>query len=1051
MILRELLAQIPSRLKRTARHSRETILQVIHHRFAPRPALSGAGTVGGVVRLPAMLRTGLRNRPIPKWLRVSLLAALVLVVAAHEVRTSAIQSWLFSRWAGWLTYKLAPGPSRQIVFPEAGPFDQRLGYTRIPEFVRRLGAQGYRVTAQMRFSRTAEALASWGFLPPYREPGLAGLVIHDAVGAPLYDSTLGHGVFRDIDEVPPLLVNTLLFIENRRLQESSDPRKNPVVDWARVAKSGALYAGRKLGLPLPLEGGSTLATQLEKFQHSRGGRTSSLLEKLRQMTSASLKAYRGGTDTRAERGKILLQYLNEVPLAAAPGWGEVNGLGDGLVAWFGMRPGEVLETLASPAWDQDEARAYKHVLALLCAIRAPTHYLVRNHAALEARVVYYTTQLQKAGLIDQDFARRVRATPIVFLNAKAAPPIRLVLQRKAINHMRLRLGQALGEPNLYNLDRLHLQVDSTLDLGLQEDVALLFDRLRDRRFLAQHGLLGEHLLGRGDPRGVVYSFLLLERTPLGNVVRVHTDTFDGPFDVNDGMKMELGSTAKLRTVAHYLELMAGLFGELSSLDRDALAQRSLAARDPLTRWAAETLRKQPQLTLETFLQGALERKYPASPVETFFTGGGIQTFSNFESGENGHIYSVRNALIYSVNLVYIRLMRDLVQFHEARLPYDAQAVLDTPDDPVRQRLLAEIAEAESKSALAKAYREYRGLTAREAEAHLLGERAKDPSRVAMLFFAWRIGAGMGALSQWLESRVGPVPFDEVLRLAKVYGNPRLTLADFGSLLGRDPLEVWCARELVRAPGISWDQLLSRSGEQRRAATAWLQSGRNRLAQDLRLRARIEQDAFARMTPAWRRLGFPFESLVPSLATAIGSSADRPDALAGLMGIILNDGVRVPTVDVAALRFAVGTPYETVLGHVPATGKRVMQAAVARTLRPVLAGVVKQGTAIRAAGTFVDPEGATVEVGGKTGSGDNRYTIVARGGGVTSSRPVSRTAVFAFYIGDRHFGIITASVSGKAAGNYDFTSTLPVALLKFLAPAIRTRLHPVSPFTHDAAI
>lgn len=63
--------------------------------------------------------------------------------------------------------------------------------------------------------------------------------------------------------------------------------------------------------------------------------------------------------------------------------------------------------------------------------------------------------------------------------------------------------------------------------------------------------------------------------------------------------------------------------------------------------------------------------------------------------------------------------------------------------------------------------------------------------------------------------------------------------------------------------------------------------------------------------------------------------------------------------------------------------------------------------------------------------------------MTSSRPVSRTATFAFFIGDRHFGVITASVSGRRAGNFHFTSVLPVELLNLLAPAIETRLHPAS--------
>mgnify|MGYP005811878623 CR=1 FL=1 len=1035
------LASFARALKRAGRHSCEPRLPGLHRGLptsaAPRPSRTApdAGPCGAVER-----------NGLPRW-RISktkllgalLLAALVLDGAAYEVRTSALQSWLFSRWAARLSYHVGPGPSPRIAFPEAGPFDQRLGYTRIPEFTRRLEQRGYRVVAQARFSDAADRLAHWGILPPYREPVLPGLVIRDAAGEALYDSRAGHVSFRDSGDIPPVLAQTLLFIENRRLQEPSDPRENPVVDWPRLAKAGALYAGRKLGLPFPAEGGSTLATQMEKFQHSQSGRTGSPAEKFRQMMSASLRAYQDGADTRVERAQILLQYLNTMPLAAAPGWGEVNGLGDGLVAWFGARPAEVLQALASPSLRPEAVQAYKHVLTLLCAVRAPTYYLVQNRAALEERVQSYATLLRRAGVIDREFARRLRAAPVSFLQQKTSPPDRLVAERKAMNHLRVWLAQLLGESNLYTLDRLHVEVDSELDLRLQQGVASFLARLRDPVFLAGQGLIGDRLLGGGDPRDVVYSFLLLERTPHGNVVRVHTDTLDEPFDINSGMKMELGSTAKLRTLAHYLELVSGLYEELSPLDGEALARRAAGARDPLTRWAAETLRRQSGLGLATLLQLALDRTYSASPAEVFFTGGGAHTFANYDRDEDHRVYSVRDGLIQSVNLVYIRLLRDIVRFHEARLPYDAAAVLSNPDHPIRHRLLTEIADAEAIGALASAYREYRGLSGREVEARLLGKPAQDLRRLTILFFAWHRGEGEEALGRWLASRVGPVAPRQVHALAQAYGNPQLSLADFGFLLGRHPLEVWCAGELASTPGLSWTGLRARSAEAIRVASAWLFKTANRRAQDLRLRIRIEQDAFARMAPSWRRLGFPFEELVPSLATAIGSSSDRPDALAELMGIILNDGVRLPTVAVQRLRFAVGTPYETVCEPAPEPAARVMSATVARALRPVLAGVTTRGTARRLAGAFVDAAGAAIEVGGKTGSGDNRYKTFAQGGAVTSARPVSRTAVFAFYVGDRYFGVITASVTGREAGTFHFTSTLPVAVLKLLAPAIQDRI------------
>ena len=126
---------------------------------------------------------------------------------------------------------------------------------------------------------------------------------------------------------------------------------------------------------------------------------------------------------------------------------------------------------------------------------------------------------------------------------------------------------------------------------------------------------------------------------------------------------------------------------------------------------------------------------------------------------------------------------------------------------------------------------------------------------------------------------------------------------------------------------------------------------------------------------------------------------------------------------------------------PSTGERVLPVPVAGARRRALAEVVESGTARRVAGAFQEPGGKPVVVGGKTGSGDNRFDTFASRGQLVSSRPVSRTAAFAFYIGDRYFGIITASVAGKAAGQYQFTSALPLSVLRLLAPAINNSRPP----------
>lgn len=966
------------------------------------------------------------------------LGALILAVA-YELRTSALQAYLLPRYAARVSYTLGDGPSPRIAFPRGAPFDDRLGYTRLAEFQARLETRGFAVRQQAVASPELVRLLGLGIAPPYREPLTSGLSIRGMGGASLYDATLGQRQFRTFDDVPPLLVDSLLYIENRELLSPFDPRANPAIEWDRMAKASLLYTGHKLGMTVPVQGGSTLAIQLEKYRYSPAGRTASPLDKLRQVAGASLKAYRDGADTREWRREIVVDYFNTAPLAAAPGYGEIYGLGDGLYAWFGLDLADVRAALAAPEDDPARASAYKHALALLVALRAPTHYLQRDRLALNEKVNEFVRLLARDGVLTAPFAAAVQRTPLEFLaRAPVAPPLPYA-RKKAPNAVRTTLLQWLGLPSFYELDRLHLQADSTIDLALQADVEALFANLADPKFVRANGLTGERLLRSADPAQVIYSLMLFERTPEGNLLRVNADNLDRPFDINGGVKLDLGSTAKLRTTAHYLEVIALLRDELAGGDPAALRALARAKRtDPLTAWVAETLAASPGLPLDALLDKALARRVATSAGETFFTGGGNHVFSNSTRG-HGATLSVGDALRVSNNLVFIRVMRDLVRYHRARLPYDADALLDDPAYPDRERIVTALADDEARQVLSRAFRRYEGLTPDAAVKKLLGSRAASARHLAILFYAWQPGGTPAELGQWLQS-FGVRPDAAGLdRLVRGYGGRHLTLLDYGYLAGRHPLELWTVGELVHEPGTGWDALLERSAAARAQVSQWLFKPRAQGAQRTRLRTYIERDAFARMTPYWQRLGFPFERLVPSYATAIGSSSDRPAALAELMGIIVNDGVKKPMLRLTRLHWGEGTPYETVMTPKGDAGEPVMRPEVARALRNALASVIEGGTARRLAGAFRGEGGRTVVAGGKTGSGDNRFKTFSRGGALTSSRVVSRTATFTFYVGDRYFGVITAFVPGKEAGRYEFTSALSVSVLRLLAPTLNARL------------
>ncbi len=973
------------------------------------------------------------------WLAVSFL--LLAVCIFIEFKTSIVQAWIFTRTNERLSYELAPGPASSIAFPPSAPFDDRRGYSKLSGFQSRLLSQGFHVGQQARQSETMVNLISQGISPPYIEPPETGIDIRGAAGVPLFRHAQSEFLFEKIDNIPPLLVKTLLFLEDRDLDNPNFSRQNPAVEWDRFFKAALFYLGSKLYLDVPVQGGSTLAVQLEKFRHSAHGRTDSPLDKFRQIVGASLKAYRAGPNTRAWRDRIIVDYFNTVPLAAAPGYGEIHGLGEGLYAWFGMQLGEAVRALQTPGITIPKVRVYKHVLTLLISVRAPTVFLVEERGSLEHKVNQFTQLLAREGIIDGDFAAAVADTPIEFLSHGPVAPQPSSGRNKAANAIRMTMMELLGVTNLYDLNRFHVEVESTIDVPLQKKIVEFLQTLTRPETIKAYGLNGERLLENADPKRVIYSFLLVEPTPQGNLVRVQADNLAAPFDFNKSVKLELGSTAKLRTLTHYLELIAELHKQLAGLDDRQLTQKMQQARDPLTSWAIETLKKEKNIALQPFLDRAMERRYSASPYEAFFTGGGLHHFENFDREENDKIMMLREGFRTSSNLVFIRLMRDVVSYHRARLPYNADAVLSDPNNAERQAMLAKTAEDESRAALRRAYQNFRGQTPDQITARLLGNKRNAERRLAILFFAWRIGADEQALAAWLAKNHLEATGEVVAKLFRAYRNPRLTLVDYAYLLSLHPLDLWCASEFRSNSNLSWEDLYTRSAEARRMGSAWLLTPRNRRAQDVRLRIRFERDAFARMTPYWQRLGFPFKTMVPSYATALGNSSDRPVALAELIGILVNDGMRKSSVSLSKVHFARSTPYETLLEQKPQSGVQVLVPEVARTVRKAMAEVVEQGTARRLNGVFRRSDGLLLTVGGKTGSGDNKFETFNRYGGVISSRATNRTAAFVFYISDRYFGVITAYVQGREAADYRFTSALPVTLMKILAPTLLANFDP----------
>lgn len=998
-------------------------------------------TTGHRRELPGAIQP--RTMKLLAWAGV--FSALLLLVAlglAYEFRTSHLQARFLSRLAERCTFHLEQGPSPAIRYPVHGPHDERLGYVGLPGFISRLNEAGYQVTAQARQSETLLDLGKKGITPPFREKGQAGLRITDHRRQPLASHLYPERVYPDFRDVPKVVVESLLFIENRELLDPRFPRRNPAVEWDRLARAVVDLVYRQVDPDRNVPGGSTLATQMEKYRHSPRGLTSSVEEKFRQMASASLRAYRDGENTLESRKLIVLDFINSMPLGAVPGAGEVNGLGDGLFFWYGADFAAASTLLATRPRDAEAPQlaawglACKQVLSLFVAQRRPSHYLLEDPRFLEAKTDSYLRLLTNAGLLTP-WERDAALAQKLQRRQQAADRQRpSFVERKGVNAVKTGLLSLLDISQTYQLQHLDLTVQSSIDNDAQQRISSRIRQMATEEGAEAAGLVGHRLLEQGQAGRIIHSLTLYERGQGANLLRIQTDNFDQPLSINEGVKLELGSSAKLRTTVTYLEIIAALHGRYAALSPEELRGVPLEAGDRLSRWAVDYLGRAEDRELRAMLAAAMDRHYSASPEERFFTGGGLHSFVNFDAKDDGQSFSVRQALHQSINLVFIRLMRDIVHYYMYRIP-GISALLADPDDARRREYLSRFADQEGSLFLRRFHRKYKDKSLEEAFAALLQGMRATPERLALVYRYVQPEAGEEEFASFLQGHF-PEAGSQARTVERLYRNngpEAWTLVDRGYLARVHPLELWTLAYLARHPGAASEDILAASAEERQAVYSWLFKTSRKNKQDNRIRSLLEQEAFHEIHADWKRLRYPFDALVPSYATAIGSSADRPAALAELMGILLNNGKWYPSVRVQELHFAADTPYETVLRHQGRPGEQLLAPEVAEVMREALAGVVTEGTAKRVAAAFPDADGTPLVVGGKTGTGDNRHEVYGPGGRLLHSTVLNRTAVFVFFLGERFYGTITAYVAGTEAANYRFTSGLPVQVLKELAPEI----------------
>ena len=175
--------------------------------------------------------------------------------------------------------------------------------------------------------------------------------------------------------------------------------------------------------------------------------------------------------------------------------------------------------------------------------------MVQDPEALEKQTDRYLRALGGAGIISNELRESALAERSGLRTLHRDEGQTSFVSNKAPDAVRAALLPRLGLKDTYSLDRLDLTVNTTFDERAQQSITRFMEHLSDPEQV-QRANLGQHqLLSQGDTHPVVYSFLLYERGPGANLLRVETDNLNQPLDINRGTKLELGSTAKLRTLA----------------------------------------------------------------------------------------------------------------------------------------------------------------------------------------------------------------------------------------------------------------------------------------------------------------------------------------------------------------------------------------------------------------------------------------------------------------------------------------------------------------------
>ncbi len=381
---------------------------------------------------------------------------------------------------------------------------------------------------------------------------------------------------------------------------------------------------------------------------------------------------------------------------------------------------------------------------------------------------------------------------------------------------------------------------------------------------------------------------------------------------------------------------------------------------------------------------------------------------------------------HSVNLVYVRLLKDILSYYDVQSGVDRRVLADPGRRPApRNPYLQRFADADGRHFLPPLLQGFSGArpaadpgadgAPRAAITQAAGDRLPVDVPEARL-------ARLPELPCWRICRMPELTNDEIWHWLHPPRHALSPVAQGSRLCRRYPSARTMAGDLSAKsiPARRGTQALEASTDVRQQVYSWLFKGNmlqaGRAHQDP---ARRAGQLSGRVLDNWRALGYPFGHLVPSLGTRAGclrrpagcarrADGHHPQRRCSSCPASRSSRLPLPRY---AVRNDAGAQRRSGARHGPRRGG-------ADPAPRMLTGVVDDGTASRLHGAYLTADGSALPVGGKTAPGTTVSTGSRLAAGLSASRaiePHPRPSIF--FLGDRYFGTVTAYVPGPESGAF----------------------------------